>query len=196
MSSDNENPQTGPRTPEGKERSSQNAVIHGLTAKRTVIHDDEQAQYDLIRETLLEQIDPGSAVEVITFNELLHSAWNLHRIQQLEERIFSSCDNPFADEEITKQLERLGRYQAAHRRSYYRALKELKALQTNAVVRTTLPDDVEENISELVDVTSIHVAKQNQVKAWSNAFDSALQRILKPPSLPDPGNSPEDHPSM
>ena len=37
---------TGPRTPEGKARSSQNALKHGLLARDAVMADEDPAEYD------------------------------------------------------------------------------------------------------------------------------------------------------
>jgi hypothetical protein len=39
---------TGPRTDEGKQRSSQNALKHGLLAKRSVIPGEDPAEFDAL----------------------------------------------------------------------------------------------------------------------------------------------------
>ena len=54
---------TGPRTPEGKEKASQNAITHGLSARETVIRGDDELEFEIHRETLLDQLIPGSPLE-------------------------------------------------------------------------------------------------------------------------------------
>src|SRR6266446_6403785 len=75
---------TGPRTPEGKARVSQNAIRHGLTARHLVIRPDEHEEFAALQDSLLTELDPQGAVETITFHELLHSAWSLHRFRRIE----------------------------------------------------------------------------------------------------------------
>ena len=49
---------TGPRTAEGKARSSQNAVKHGLTAKEgPVLPGEDPAEFETFVEALFEDID-------------------------------------------------------------------------------------------------------------------------------------------
>ncbi len=47
---------TGPRTPEGKAVVSENAVKHGLSARKVVIHGEDRAEFDRFRGQLLGQL--------------------------------------------------------------------------------------------------------------------------------------------
>ena len=49
---------TGPRTAEGKARSSQNAVRHGLTAKCPVLPGEDPAEFAAFSEALFEDLTP------------------------------------------------------------------------------------------------------------------------------------------
>jgi len=51
---------TGPRTIEGKNAVSQNAVKHGLLAERDVIASESEADFDLYRQQLLDDLSPIS----------------------------------------------------------------------------------------------------------------------------------------
>ena len=113
----NSKPQTGPRTPEGKQRSSQNSTKHGLTAKHTVVREGDRADYNELRRQLREDINPQGALEQISFNHLLHAAWCLQRAERIEEQLMTSSENPFADQEVARQLDNLTRYRAAHQRA-------------------------------------------------------------------------------
>jgi hypothetical protein len=54
---------TGPRTPQGKAVVSQNAVKHGLLIRQDVISSESQAEFDLYRQQMLDELDPVSPME-------------------------------------------------------------------------------------------------------------------------------------
>jgi hypothetical protein len=122
---------TGPRTEEGKRRSSQNARTHGLTAHHPVIPDEDRAAFDQLRTQLQAETKPQGALQQIVFEELIHAAWNLCRVRTLEAEL-----NPSAPD---AQLDRLARHHTRLERAFFRALRELKALQTDAALSLTLP---------------------------------------------------------
>src|SRR5690349_14438396 len=119
---------TGPVTPEGKARVAQNATSHGFTSTKLVVRDDQREEFEALRDSLTEQIDPTGAVEEATFQELLHAAWNLHRFRALEAEASTGTLEDFTNPETAALLDRLSRYQVRTQRAYYRALRELKAL--------------------------------------------------------------------
>lgn len=152
---------TGPRTPEGKARVSQNAVRHGLTARRLVLRDDERAEFDALQSALLKEFNPEGPTENILFQELLQAAWNLHRIAGIEAELCSGGAADFTDPATAAALDRLGRYQSRNQRAYYKALNELRKLQTNrAVHEFTLHPKVQPHVSAILDIA--HLLKQTQ----------------------------------
>ena len=126
---------TGPVTPEGKARSARNALKHGLTARHLVIQPDEQAEFDELQAALLDEIDPRGALETLTFRELLHAAWNLQRLRRIESEFCALGPEEYANSGGEAAYDRLSRYQSRAQRAYYRALAELRALQTNRALR-------------------------------------------------------------
>jgi hypothetical protein len=126
---------TGPVTPDGKLRVAQNALKHGLTAKHLVIRPDEEEEFAALRDALEAELDPQGALETITFREILHAAWNLHRFRRIEGEVCRGDIEDFLRREETAILDRLSRYQARAQRAYYRAIQELRALQTNRALR-------------------------------------------------------------
>lgn len=126
---------TGPRTAEGRARSSRNALKHGLTSRDLIVREDEQEDFNDFKESLLQEIAPEGIQEMLIFNQLLRAAWNMERCQRLETDLFVNGLDPLLDDSAAKTLDRIHRYQSQSERSYYRHLKELRALQTNRVVR-------------------------------------------------------------
>ena len=142
---------TGPRTPAGKLRSSQNAAKHGLTAREVVIAPGEQEIFDSLLADLVADVKPQGAIQQTLFNELVAAAWNLRRVRLLE------ADPRNQD---SAELDRLARHHTRIERSFHRCLKELKALQTNAVIHASLPAPLRKNAPALASANEI--AKRTQ----------------------------------
>jgi hypothetical protein len=70
---------TGPCTIEGKAAVSQNAVRHGLSAERDVIASESQADFDLFRRQLLDELSPLSPMESILAERIVTLSWRLKR---------------------------------------------------------------------------------------------------------------------
>src|SRR5712692_11401416 len=71
---------TGPRTPEGRARSSQNARTHGLTARDLVIAPDEREEFEELRNDYQTSVKPQDGIQQSLFEELVGAAWNLRRV--------------------------------------------------------------------------------------------------------------------
>jgi hypothetical protein len=76
---------TGPRTDEGKARSSQNARKHGLSLQRhAILRHEDPAAYNRLREELAAVYEPASPREHLALEEIAHCRWALHRFDQAE----------------------------------------------------------------------------------------------------------------
>ena len=117
---------TGPRTEEGKSRVAQNALRHGLTAKHLVVREDERETFEAFRSDLQSELDPQGAIELTTFEELLHAAWNLQRFRRLESEVCLGTLDDFTDPQTSAVLDRLSRYQSRAQLAYYKALSEIQ----------------------------------------------------------------------
>src|SRR5258707_8144995 len=144
---------TGPRTPEGQARSSQNARTHGLTARDLVIAPDEREEFEELRNDYQTAVKPQDGIQQSLFEELVGAAWNLRRVRRKEVEL---CSNTaLEDEELEKKLDRLARHKTRIERTFHRSLKELKALQTNAIIESTLPPSVRRKILPLAFASEI-----------------------------------------
>jgi hypothetical protein len=146
---------SGPRTDQGKATSSRNAVKHGFTASHPVVRPDQQDIFDGLHESLREEIAPEGALEQICFNQLLHAAWKSQSIACMEEHLMLGGLDAIADPRLAATLDRLHRYAAAAERTYHRALKELRALQTARGLRETIPAETAEAIPTLASIPAL-----------------------------------------
>src|ERR1700682_2085322 len=75
----------GPITPEGKEKSSHNATIHGFTSKKTIVLACEnQDRFQEMLADYAEAYQPGCPVEEDLVDEMVACRWRILRIRMME----------------------------------------------------------------------------------------------------------------
>jgi hypothetical protein len=75
---------TGPRTPQGKERSKFNARKHGLFSKAVLLQDESRAEYDALLDGLMENLQPQGTLEIVLVENLATLLWRKRRLLQVE----------------------------------------------------------------------------------------------------------------
>jgi hypothetical protein len=81
---------TGPRTPEGKAASSQNAVKHGLFARYDVICAESQEQFDSHRDSILAELAPAGPIQSIFAERIVSLSWRLKRAERMQNQAFDA----------------------------------------------------------------------------------------------------------
>jgi hypothetical protein len=121
---------TGPVTAEGKTRSAQNARRHGLTARNPHIPEEDRAEFAALEIRLRRETQPKSCLEEEVFHRILAHTWNLRRIEAFESAILAETDPIDFSETDAARLNHFARYRRDLERSLYRAMNELRKLQT------------------------------------------------------------------
>jgi hypothetical protein len=80
---------TGPKTPEGKRRSSLNALRHGLTGRVIVLPSEDLAAYKAFSKELLASLAPATPVESQFAQTYIDTQWRLNRIRAIEDGMFA-----------------------------------------------------------------------------------------------------------
>src|SRR5260370_4793823 len=75
---------TGPRTEAGKQRSSLNALRHGLTGQTVVLPSDDLIAYQRHCQEFLDQYLPKNKTEIQLAQSLADLSWRLNRITAIE----------------------------------------------------------------------------------------------------------------
>ena len=146
---------TGPKTPQGKAKSAQNATRHGLTATTDVIKGESQEEFDAHKQGFLDVLDPQNAIENFLADHVVSLAWRLKRADRIERQLLDGFaadqqylrDDPSRnwhypsssrDPDLTlgtavrrdldnnKTLNRLSLYERRIERSFFKSLSELK----------------------------------------------------------------------
>jgi hypothetical protein len=79
---------TGPRTPEGKERSRANAVRHGLTAETVISDLEDKEDYVAFEAAVIADYDAESATQRELVLRLASVLWRLRRATAIETALF------------------------------------------------------------------------------------------------------------
>jgi hypothetical protein len=80
---------TGPRTPEGKHRSSQNALRHGLSGRIVVLPTEDMNIYLKFTKDFIDSLRPASPMEQELAQNIADGYWRLKRVRTTEESLFS-----------------------------------------------------------------------------------------------------------
>jgi hypothetical protein len=79
----------GPKSPEGKARSSRNALKHGLRAERYVLlPDEDRAEFRALEAALEGELAPAGTLQGILVGRIARAIWRLERAEQLEVELF------------------------------------------------------------------------------------------------------------
>jgi hypothetical protein len=123
--------QSGPTSPEGKAKSSRNAVRHGLNNLQPVVTEASRPEYDALVHNLFLLLKPDGFLQELTFQRLVNAAWNMQRCLKLENQLreYLEDDEPLGNPETIKQAELYQRYYLRFEGSYRANLRELERLQ-------------------------------------------------------------------
>jgi len=128
---------TGPRTQPGKNRSSQNALTHGLSAHSALLPSEGPAAYEEHCRRFHDEFQPATASETQLVTELASTAWRLNRIPILEAELLNRAANPpneqaridFDIVDCNQALVRLGLHSTRLSRQYQKTLVLLREIQ-------------------------------------------------------------------
>jgi hypothetical protein len=134
---------TGPRTDSGKQRSSLNALRHGLTAASAVLPSEDQAAYDAHRRGFFDEYKPATPTETQLTQELADTAWRLNRIPALEAALLDRAANPpnaqaaidFDIVDAHRALATLGLHYTRLSRQFQKTLDTLRDIQADRAER-------------------------------------------------------------
>jgi len=79
---------TGPRTTQGKAAVAQNAIKHGLLARRNLITGEDPQEFDLLRQEILGELTPVGRMETVLAERVVSLTWRIQRAERLQNEVF------------------------------------------------------------------------------------------------------------
>jgi hypothetical protein len=134
---------TGPKTPEGKDVVSSNALKHGLLSREILIPGEDEAALQELGERLRTELQPVGELEDLLVERVIASTWRLRRLARVEAGIFArelyeSLSDQGAsalglafirDGNGANAFSKLSRYETTIERGLYKALHEFERRQ-------------------------------------------------------------------
>jgi hypothetical protein len=147
---------TGPKTPEGKAKSSLNACRHQLTGQVTTMTEPDRVMYNVFLEGYMQEWKPEGATEIQLVTRIAHDNWRLNRAGAIEDNLFAigSGDITYASDshnyaEIEDSFTQARTYQ-----------KEAKTLQLLSLYEQRTTRTVHKNIELLKKMQADRFAKE------------------------------------
>jgi len=136
---------TGPTSPEGKAKSSSNAVRHGLLCEPTTLFASdphEQTQFNILRQNLFQQCLPEGEMETQTFERYAFSMFQMERAREFEIDAQQRWVNEPNEDKWFRQMERMIKLTALLERRADKALAELGKLQRDRFNATDVQNEL------------------------------------------------------
>jgi hypothetical protein len=129
---------TGPRTAAGKQRSSLNALTHGLTSRSPVLATEDPADHQRHCRQFFDEYQPATPTETQLTHELADTAWRLNRVPLLEAALLDRAAHPPTDQaaidfdivDAHRALATLGMHAQRLSRQFQKALDHLREIQS------------------------------------------------------------------
>ena len=151
---------TGPRTGAGKQRSSKNAMKHGLLSRDVMLGDEDANEFDVFEREMRKALRPRGGLERSLAARAIAAAWRLRRFERIEALMLEAGRYNWLEQEVGLSagfidvcangdaFSRLSRYEAGIERAFFRALHELQRAQASrAGQAVSLPAVVDVNVS-------------------------------------------------
>jgi hypothetical protein len=121
----------GPKTPQGKARSSRNAIRSGIHATDPVIAGERSEDWQAHRAGVLASVERESYLETFFAERMASTSWRLNRVTRYEVTEFTRANKGSQVFLLPPgiELDKIMRYEAHLSRQFYQAKHEHEALQ-------------------------------------------------------------------
>ncbi len=174
---------TGPKSAEGKQKSSLNALRHGLTGQIVVMPGEDLEAYQQHVKSFTGDLHPVGAIEANLVQALADCSWRLNRVAVLENSVHALAlpagDDPIpgglsvgtALESLSKTLSNLSLHTQRLSRQFERTVNQLRELQKSRA------DQEASDLDQFLDITEMYEAKAEPYDPSTDGFVFSEQQI-------------------
>jgi hypothetical protein len=183
---------TGPITEAGKQRSSLNALRHGLTGQLVVMPNEDREAYESHLRSFSAEYEPRGATEAHLVQSLADVSWRLNRVAALETNLLTLTFAPVAlVDGVTAQskaLCNLSMHSQRLSRQFERTVAQLRDIQKARRAQE------EDQLNDLLDIIEMHKAKGKTYHSSADGFVFQTPKS-KPPTRPAPAKTSPSKPT-
>lgn len=196
----NPNGSTGPRSPEGKERSSQNALKQGLCSEKLILPDEDPAEFEEVKNKWLDDLVYDEPLLITLAEQTAIAEWfyrrALRRYNEAEQRLYGLQPDPFFwTHDQIKLLDRFQRYLTTRERAFNRASSNYERFHNDCSRISERANKIREQTYKLV---KEHPELASRLAGFEDFVDlprrSLSSAILNHPLRPDPEALPSESP--
>jgi cysteinyl-tRNA synthetase len=162
---------TGPKTHEGKKKSSLNALRHGLTGQIVVMPTEDLHIYQRHLKSFSDEYHPQGATEAHLVQALADTAWRLNRVAALETNLLSQAAADTSLEAQSEALANLSLHSQRLSRQFERTVTQLRELQQTRVSRE------DQELDEYLDVVEMFERKGEAYDPTADGFVFSQSQI-------------------
>jgi hypothetical protein len=152
---------TGPKTEAGKQRSSRNALRHGLTAQTVVMPSEDLELYESHKKSFHDDHSPKGSLESNLVQALADATWRLNRVAALEANLLAVSANDVQDSmALIAFLERQAKAIAAlslHSQRLSRQIEKTAAQLSD--LQKSRRSDENQQLDALLDITEMYESR-------------------------------------
>jgi hypothetical protein len=164
---------TGPKTEAGKQRSSQNALRHGLTSQIVVMPNEDLEAYQSHLKSFVDEYQPQGATEAHLVQSLADTSWRQNRIGAIEANVLKFATMVVMPENDSKVLANLSLHSQRLARQFERTVTQLRDLQNSRLAQ------LRQEMEAVLDITEIHQSKGETYDPSEDGFVFSPAQITR-----------------
>jgi len=181
---ENSRKSTGPKTAAGKQKSSLNAIRHGLTGQIVVLPSEDLEAYNAFTQRFYDDLAPRGVIETHLVQSLADDSWRLNRAKAMENNLYALGLHDKSDSILTqndqvrgalamaaslgdqtKALATLSLHQTRIARAFDKNLKQLREIQAERRLKE------EDDMRIAARLYQLHVRENKTTVAYDPAVD-------------------------
>jgi len=164
---------TGPTTEAGKQRSSQNALRHGLTSRIVVMPSEDLDAYQSHLKSFTDEYQPQGATESHLVQILADTSWRQNRIVAIESNLLKFATMVVMPENDTRNLANLSLHSQRLARQFERTVTQLRDLQKTRIA------EQQQQMDAVLDLIEIHESKGETYNPSDDGFVFSPSQITR-----------------
>jgi hypothetical protein len=145
---------------------------HGIGASELAVRPEEIHEFNRCLAGLYADMRPSGEIQRLLFGQILHACWNLRIARKAEAEILIESGP------ASPSLKAISQFYSKSERAFYKAVSELRSIQTELAYRATLASAEDAPIPDIPPlVRTAHVHKQVRAVTGAKTLLQTLRQV-------------------